>query len=80
MASGETLFEEDCLFVKLGENGLLVLTEMGDNNVVHILPFTHWDYPKNTKIDKNAMEQLRSMIDAHFQNMGLKTEYISDDE
>lgn len=80
MASGETLFEEDCLFVKLGENGLLALTEMGDNNVVHILPFTHWDYPKNTKIDENAMEQLRSMIDAHFQNMGLKTEYISDDE
>ena len=81
MKDREVAFEDDFLYIKLGEKGVALYSEINEESkTVSVDSFEFWDYPKANQISKNAVSQIQNLTVDYFLNEGYTVKFISTEE
>ncbi len=77
MTHKEITFEDDYLYLKWKDRGILVLAELNKElRIAEIEDVDSWDYPKPTKIAKDIIKEIKNLINTYFAKLGYTTKYI----
>lgn len=80
MAHGCIVFEDECIYLKWKDRGLLVSVELNEEQGTAVIdPLNLWDYPKSNKIAKSDIIEIRKLINTYFSELGFTAKYISDE-
>ncbi len=80
MGHREVILEDGDLYVKWGDHGITIPVKQNDERrEVEIAgaAVDIWNYPKNNKIAKDTVRQIKALIDAYFAGLGYTTKYNS---
>lgn len=81
MNDKEIIFEDDFLYIKSGEKGVAIYSEIIDETkTVNIDTIEFWDYPKRNQIPKKTVSQLQSLATNYFFNQGYTVKFLSTEE
>lgn len=81
MKDREVTFEDDFLYVKLGEKGVALYSEINEAaKTVNVDSFEFWDYPKTNQISKNAISQIQNLATDYFFREGYTVKFLSTKE
>ena len=81
MKDREVIFEEDFLYIKMGEKGVALYSEkIEETKTVNIDTFDLWDYPKTNQIPKKTISQIQNLATSYFLNQGYAVKFLSTEE
>lgn len=81
MTHGQIASEDDLLYVKWEEHGLVLATERDDDaKTVKVDSFQSWTYPKANKISKKAVAGIRELIISYMTGRGYSAEFLTFDD
>lgn len=81
MKDREVTFEDDFLYIKLGEKGVALYSEINEaEKTVNVDSFEFWDYPKTNLISKNAISQIQNLATDYFFREGYTVKFLSTKE
>lgn len=81
MHHGEIILEDDYIYIKWNEHAIWLSAEINDNEMtVEIDEIEYWDYPKENKISKADIRNLKNLINSFFDEKGYTVKYITFDD
>lgn len=76
MEDRELRLEEDSLYIKWGNRGLILAAEYSEANGSYTVEKPeHWDYPKVNTMAKKTQAEIRTAITAYFSNRNSRVEF-----
>ena len=79
MAHREVIFEDELVYIKLNDKGVCLLTDLDEQGKTYtVFGLDSWEYPKSSKISKDDMKEIKSLVTTYFAVRGYTVEFIVD--
>ena len=80
MVHKELIFDDGYIYLKWEDNGIWVSVEIDEKTkIAEINAIDSWYYPKQNKIAKTTIKEMKSIINSYFAELGYTTKFISYD-
>ena len=78
MKHKELVFENGYIYLKYENRGVWLAVDLDEENKVAEVDAIHtWYYPRDGKIEKETIKELRTIITSYFATQGYQTKYLS---
>ena len=80
MVHKELIFDDGYIYLKWEDNGIWVSVEIDEKTkIAEIDAIDSWYYPKQNKIAKTTIKEMKGIINSYFAELGYTTKFISYD-
>ena len=80
MAHKEIIFDDGYVYLKWEDKGIWVSVEIDEKTkIAEIDAIDSWYYPKQNKIAKTTIKEMKDIINSYFAELGYTTKFISYD-